>query len=683
MPYFRLIAITFFSFAQLSLATQFSSHPHSKARLIANYDGVHNDKVTTLALHIKLDPGWHSYWKNPGDSGAAPIINFKPLPELDISGTLFPIPKRIEVPPLMTFGYESEVMYLFEVKRNSKSNRKSAIKINMEAEWLVCKIECIPAFGDFQIELPFLNHLNPSKYHSEIETYRYKLPLTENYEKIEARENTSSNSIDLVIKTLSWKNIDFFPIGSSKLELSTPVVTNNQEKEIRISLKKGIGYNSTKVIKGLLVYTHLGFQKSSWIDIPIKAPNNQDINLVKILLFAFLGGLLLNLMPCVFPVIFIKLFGLIKHADGRKALIRGHCAAYILGVVFSFLVLAGLLITLKAGGILLGWGFQLQSPEFLTILSLLFIMMALGFLGAYSIEIPIGSKGTRLMSKDGFLGQFLTGVLSTIVASPCTAPFMGFAMGAAISQSPAIILATFALLGLGLGAPYLAIMIHPSSLKLLPKPGKWMESIKQFMAFPLFLTALWLLWILGQVAESEAIIKAISGYIIIGLGYWIYSHFGKTKLAILVGVLGCIASIFWVSISEPLNKTSMDLPNKNNGVQWQLFSKSAIEVAKSQGKPVFVNYTADWCITCKVNERVTFFDKDIQDFIKQNKIVMIKADWTRRDQNITKMLMDYNRIGVPLYLYWQPGAQKAKVLPEVLTPGIFIDEIGGNLDPKQ
>ena len=676
-----LLSLFFASLNQSSMGTEFSQHPHSRARLIQELDGVAPNSSQTIALHIKLDEGWHSYWRNPGDSGAAPIFNFTGPPHLDVSQTLYPIPKRLPVPPLMTFGYEQEVMYLFEVSHNSSASPETSQPLTLDAEWLVCRIECIPAFGTFTLDVPTKDSPTKAPFAQDIDAFKTRLPQKKPQLKLSLTLDPQAQKLRLSIQEPTMVVQDFLPFQNTPIDLTQPTIQKNPDGSTNVLLDQTIAFQHGIQFQGLLIYDEAGQRQSTVIEANFQAPAEPSPHLGKILLFAFLGGLLLNLMPCVFPVISIKLLGLIKHAHGDQSLIKRQSLAYVSGVVISFIILGGILVGLRAGGAMLGWGFQLQSPVFIMILCFLFAFMAIGFLGILSFDLPLGSLPSRLYGHDGLAGQFFTGVLSTVVASPCTAPFMGFAMGAAISQPPPIILTTFATIGLGLGSPYLGLMISPGFLKLLPKPGPWMDIIKQLMAFPMLLTCLWLLWVLGQVAGTDAIISTLLGFLWVAFGLWINRFRAKGTLGVLITFAGISWSILWVHGAEPPPHHSTT--NGSQRLEWHPYEAASVEAAQRQKQAVFINFTADWCITCKVNENVTFTDQKVQDFMALHRIKAFKGDWTRRDPEITKVLTAHDRIGVPLYLFWPPGAKTPVVLPEVLTTSIFIDQIKGALDHKK
>jgi thiol:disulfide interchange protein len=674
----------------------FQDFPQSKARLIATHTAVSDKEPTYLALQILLEPDWHTYWKNPGDSGAAPILTISAPESIKVSEAIYPLPQRFDTPPLTTIGYDKQVFFLFKVDLNTEKKLEpgNPIKIKLDAEWLVCKVECIPAIASFDIDLL----IDPSaRARSE---YYYILA------------NAAANILPDSSTVVKWQTpmmqdgnivltgeadpargfvpVDFFPVIGSASSVAKPDIMS---RDFTLRLKPNADIknqpNEPSKVEGIaLLEDAEGIRFGVLVDLPLAdhtgiasgSPTlSNDIGIWKILGFALLGGLLLNLMPCVFPIISIKFFSILQEAHGSSKVVRRHCLAYVAGVVLSFLAIGIMLVALRAGGTSLGWGFQLQSPGFVSTMCVVFVLMAFSFLGFIDFNISIGSKGASLLRKDGWIGQFFTGILSTVVASPCTAPFMGFAMGAAISQSYPVILLTFIALGLGLGAPYLAFMINPNVLKLLPKPGAWMETLKQFMAFPLLATCLWLLWILGRVSGPDDVSWTLTAIFGLSLAVWVRFRMRSPIIATVIGAGLLVLSLMQVYQNKDAGLQAQMQVAGPSELDWIPFSDKFLREALTSGKPVFIDFTADWCITCKVNERVTFNNQEIINYIKDKSIVMVKGDWTRRDPAITAILSQYNRIGVPLYLFFKPGSDKAHILPEVLTPNIFTSELNNQL----
>jgi thiol:disulfide interchange protein/DsbC/DsbD-like thiol-disulfide interchange protein len=643
----------------------FEEFPHSRARLIAEHQTL-SPEGTTLALHVTLDPEWHSYWEHPGDSGAAPIFNFKAPDGVDIGPAIYTVPERIETPPLTTFGYTEKMVVRFPVSVRGRVGGK----ITLDAEWLVCRVECIPALGTFSIDLPWAEQASLSEDAAMIAEARRGTPDSSAVVVTSAVIHTDGRVVlttapGLVVDDVFPRQGSIFGTKKPRVEANTITLTQSHEA-LPDAHASGL----------LLTRRSDGTPAASQFDVvPSHAPTNSvtpsEPFSLKLIFLAFLGGVILNLMPCVFPVISIKLLSIAKYAHGDTGILRRDCVAYTLGVLTCFFGFAVILTALRAGGAGLGWGFQLQSPVFVLALALLFFTLAANFLGWFEIHIPVGHRMNTLMQKSGPVGQFMTGALSTIVASPCTAPFMGAAMGVAISQSTPALFAAFMTVGLGLASPYLLFAVNPKMLRVFPKPGPWMDHLKQFMAFPLFLTSVWLLWLLGQLSGNHSVAWALSACVIIGLAIWLNRKFQHGFIALLLAVGAPISLMGFLAF-----RAEAPVPSSSGTeMNWIPWSEQVVATQHAAGKTVFINFTADWCITCKVNEFTTFRDAGLAEFVRKNEIVMLKADWTKRDSAITKVLADHERIGVPTYLLWEPGKPRGHVLPEVLTPGLFVSQV--------
>jgi thiol:disulfide interchange protein DsbD len=391
---------------------------------------------------------------------------------------------------------------------------------------------------------------------------------------------------------------------------------------------------------------------------------------------AFLGGLLLNLMPCVFPVLFLKGLALVNSGGEERSKLRMHGLVYTAGILVSFWVLVGVLLGLRTAGATLGWGFQFQSPVFLALMAGLLFFLGLSLAGQFEIGLTLTSAGGSLASKQGYTGSFFTGVLAVVVATPCTAPFMGAAVGYALAQSPAVTFAVFTALALGLAAPYFALTLHPAWTRLLPKPGAWMEVLRQAISVPIFATVIWLAWVLARAYGTGALLALLTSFLLIAIAGWFLGRWpGKRWAAAVAGLI--LLSVVGLSIFASRNMitaTETLFAPKVDGL-WQPWSEAAVSRSLSAGQPVFVDFTASWCLSCQVNERVALGRPEvIQDFQSRN-VVLMKADWTRHDEDITRSLAALGRSGVPAYALYTPGHSEPELLPEVLTPGIVIDAL--------
>lgn len=452
--------------------------------------------------------------------------------------------------------------------------------------------------------------------------------------------------------------------------ISVNVVENNvaiQENKNDIFSKINFGKTATP--------------KKEISEAPVKS-GEEPIGIWIALLSAFLGGIILNLMPCVLPVLSLKILGIVQQSgeDSRKRI--NHGISFTLGVLASFLVLAGVLLLLRAGGEQLGWGFQLQSPAFIILLTILLFLFALSMFGVFEIGTSLTAVGQKSSNDTGFVGSFSSGILATIVATPCTAPFMGSALGYALSQPTIVALLIFAMLGLGMALPYLLLTTVPGLVKYVPRPGAWMESFKQFMGFLLMATVLWLLWVFSLQVGAEGLLILLAAFIIVSIGGWIFGRWGNiakpkpTRIkAILLTALFIIGGVvFAFKYIDTNAQISQNIEQGN--INWQKFTPELVKKSLQEGKPVFIDFTAAWCLSCQVNEKVAFGSEDVQKAFKELGVVMLKADWTNSDETITKELAKFRRNSVPLYvLYSGKKNEEPQILPEIITPGIVLDAL--------
>jgi thiol:disulfide interchange protein DsbD len=416
------------------------------------------------------------------------------------------------------------------------------------------------------------------------------------------------------------------------------------------------------------------------------APAGAEGSLVAALAFALLGGILLNLMPCVFPVLGIKVMGFVRHAHGDSRALWMQGVVFSAGVLVSFLALAGLLLALRAGGAQLGWGFQLQSPVFVTLLAALFFLMALNLFGVFEWGGFAQSMTSNVSAQGRYADAFLAGVLATVVATPCTAPFMGAAVGFTLAQPAAISLAVFAMLGVGMALPVLVLSLFPAALKRLPRPGPWMETFKQVMAFPLFATVVWLAWVLGAQAGNDAVMMLLAGLLLLAIAAWIYGRWARSEsLLRFVFAAAFAATGLWLAWPHGATApgTAQASVPKVGEIPWQAWSPEKLAELRSAGTPVFVDFTAAWCVTCQVNKRVALNREEVVKAFADRGVVALKADWTNHDPRITAALAELGRNALPVYAFYAPGAAQPKLLPEVLTVSLVVDELSRLPAPKQ
>lgn len=658
-----------------------TTQAHSTGRLLVSRDALVPGETVSFGLYIKLEPGWHSYWKNPGDSASAPIL-IPVLPDgYQASEVIYPFPKRIPVKHLTSFGYEGETILLFDVKvpLSEAANIGAIRQIKLEAEWLVCKEECIPAFFDFAIHIPIASEAKNTDAAKLISAARTRSPL----DVMHGSWSVDSEKVVIVLPPPdgehgNWSLEDVFPFRGMSLANSAADIRKDGDRYFvtltpaggDISAIKARASDADDELKLLTVWKDEDGVETVSYDVIASFSSSLGFPLgpsfPMMLAFAFIGGLILNLMPCVFPVLMLKLFSLIKTTDHPKGKIVLSQLSYQLGILTSLWILAGILVGVRSTGQSLGWGFQLQAPWFVAVLVVLFFLIGLNFLGVFDVSSRFSGIGHELTQKKGLVGSFFTGVLAVVVASPCTAPFMGAAMGYALAQAPVTTFLIFTALGIGLGLPYLFFGLFPALAKHLPRPGNWMIVFKEFMAFPMWATMIWLLYVYNQQVGSLATSGLLVLIVSVAMVVW-----ALCRLEIKGRV---VTVLFAVMLAGTVMSLTMNSPGRAVTVaeaDWSHFSTEHIANLRAENIPVFVNFTASWCISCQVNDQTTFQSAEIKDYVRKNNIAMVKADWTHYDESIARVLKDFDRAGVPLYLYYAPKAQKATILPEVLTPALF------------
>lgn len=640
---------------------------HTQGRLIAETDALAPGNPLTIGFHVTLEKNWHTYWVNPGDSGTPLHIAFKNAPGLTVKQVHMPVPERLLTGPLVTFGYSNEVLFLVDVE---VAPHVKAGDFSAEVEWLVCEDVCIPAFDTVQLSLPVrrLEEIKPSADFALFQKTRASLPtVKENFPKFLERDGQLQLP---VADTGDRRFVEFFPFKNSGVNNHKPKVIS--ENPLLLGFEKGSVASESPTRVGLLVLKNAAgsveawqYGESGW-NFDNEAASKAKPDFWWMLFSAFLGGLILNLMPCVFPVLSIKLLSLLKHAESHPEVVRRENFAYVAGVLVSFLSIAIVLISVRAAGSLVGWGFQLQSPLFLAAMIWLFFALSLNLAGFFEIDFLDSGMGGKLTRMGGMTGSFFTGVLAVIVASPCTAPFMGVALGFGLTQTTPVLLAIFTSLGLGLASPYLAFAIVPEVIRWMPRPGAWMNTLKKVMAVPLLATTVWLAWVLTQVLGGAGLAVVVAVCIVIGIWSRFRNRIMRATMVMAIAV-GSFA-LGAVERSAELYKTKTAIQDST----WLPFREGMPEL---KGGRVFVDMTADWCLTCKVNERLVFDTEEVRNLFKSKRITLIKGDWTRRNEEITRFLARYERVGVPFYVLYSPRHPEGQVLPEVLSKSNFIQLI--------
>ncbi|MCM5572207.1 thioredoxin family protein [Burkholderiaceae bacterium FT117] len=761
-----------------------------EVELVAREAAVVPGKPLTLGLRILHDPHWHTYWRNPGDSGLATQLELS-LPAGFAAGPIqWPAPERLFIPPLANYGYEGEIVLPLQVAVPASIDGDS-VRLAGKAFWLMCRDVCIPGEAELSLALPVARGAAPppSRHAALFEAARARMPAAALPVSVSVDGDRMSIGFDDALASA-----EFFPYREGLLAHAEPQALFElpaagrpaRRLEVRLSAEgaqaaadpaarqaaaEGIVVSGDKVFElkpvaassplagGTEIFRVAGAPASAApagggfqlpglggpgaastgapvISLPGGAagPGNQasasgagvpaagltPMNLLVAAVFAAIGGLILNLMPCVFPVIGLKVLGFARHGGGGDAAhaqaargaSRAGAFAFSAGVVVSFWLLAGLLLALRAAGQAAGWGFQLQSPVFVAAMALLFVAIALNFSGVWEF----GAAMTRLGQYDPasrgapaerpgagggspLLGSFGSGALAVLVATPCTAPFMGSALGFTLSATALETLVVFTALGLGMALPYLLLGLFPAWLRWLPRPGRWMESFRQALAFPMYATAAWLAWVLGQQAGIDAVLALAIGAVLVGFAAWLYGRFvqqaaparvdpaAARRRRVVAASLAVLSLAGGLLVAWPDDDVATGGQGASGGsavpaavsdaAAWHTWSAQAVAEARAAGRPVFVDFTAAWCVSCQVNKKLVLNGDTVVEAMHRAGVLRLKADWTNRDPEITAELARHGRNGVPLYLVYLPGAEQPLVLPELLTNGIVLDALAG------
>jgi thiol:disulfide interchange protein DsbD len=710
-----------------------------EASLVPEVVSFESGKSFWVALSLKVDPGWHIYWKNPGDTGLPTAVDWQ-LPAGWKAGEIqWPYPKTFEFGGLINLGYEGDVTLLVRLTPPSGLKVGESASLRAKAGWLACKESCVP--GEAQLMLDIIVAGAGVQVREEnralFERARLRLPVVSRDWRVRAALGNGNLRLRLVEP--AWhkeklEGVTFFPDQTPLIQYAPPQKLEKVEDGYVLTVALDPAQKGTlPEIRGVLVskngWTRGGSSRALEIAArvdeegvpdrrpvvspvqgataepvlpkrdsgmvtaretgspappgPAAIPASESPSLLLALGFSFLGGIILNLMPCVLPVLSLKIMGFVQQAgeDSKKKL--KHGLLFTLGVLVSFWILSGLLLLLRASGEQLGWGFQLQSPAFVIVLSMFLYLFGLSMFGVFEIGVSLTAVGQSASGNPNYWGSFTSGVLATVVATPCTAPFMGSALGFALGQSAFVSFLIFTFLGLGMAAPYFILTSSPGLLRFVPKPGAWMESLKQFLGFLLMATVLWLLWVLGLQTGTEGIVVLLLSLLVASVGGWIYGRWGNIAreqpvraIAQILAALAVTGGLYLALNNIEAKVTAAEGTRRQGEMQWQSFSADLVAQLRAEGKPVFIDFTAAWCLSCQVNEKVAFGSAEVQRTFRSKGITTFRADWTNRDTLITQALAQFGRNSVPLYVLYPSGAKEDPILlPEIITPGIVLDAL--------
>jgi thiol:disulfide interchange protein DsbD len=678
-----------------------------EAELVPMSQWVAPGSTAIVAVRQTIEPGWHTYWRNPGDSGGPTTLNWT-LPAGVVAGDIvWPTPERQRLQDLMNYGYSGEVLLPVPIEVPADARPGSTLSLTVSALFLVCSDEmCVPDELTLRLDLPVRQGAAPldARYGAAIQTVVETAPRPAG---IAARAVIEGRTLRLTATGGPVAGLDparawFFPFETGLIDHSAPQPGERGPDGVTLNIAIG-GKLSAEGLTAPIGGIHVT-DEGAWeieaapgpalpgaagggaLDLseqPAGGASSSWAVLLQAALFALLGGLILNLMPCVFPILAMKAAALTAGAHA-PAEARRDGLAFLAGVLATFLVLAGILLALRAGGQAVGWGFQLQSPGVVAALALLMLAVGLNLSGVFHVGAGLQAAGSGPLSRlPGGVGAFFTGVLAVVVAAPCTAPFMAVALGAALLMPWPMALVVFLMLGLGLALPYLIVSLSPRLLAKLPRPGLWMDRLKGVLAFPMYGAGLWLVWVFARQAGEDALGVLFLAILFLGLGLWLAgtnqtrrAQGGTAVISAVTATLSIIAAIALTGVAIGQARAESGAAMASSGpLASAPWSVEAVAAAQAQGRPVLVNFTADWCVTCKINERTSLSSPRVAEAMTASNAVYLVGDWTRRDDAITRELERRQRSGVPLYLLYAPGSPEPRILPQLLTEGVVIDAL--------
>jgi thiol:disulfide interchange protein/DsbC/DsbD-like thiol-disulfide interchange protein len=672
--------------------------PRAQVRLVSEVEAVEPGKPFRLGVSFKLAKGWHIYWVNPGDAGEPPQLDLT-LPRGATSSPIsWPAPLRVPEGPVMTYSYIGDVLLPFTV---TSPRGVTAFPVEARLRWLICEKICVPEEGTLRLDLP-VGAATPSPQAPLFADADARIARPSPYVATISRDGVLSLTGE-TISPQTLKDASFFPDHWGAIDDAAPQTFTVAHGEATLALKPASTFDPSKPLTGVLaveddsgVETYLAIAAlpegvasvaiAQGRDGPAVAPAADapathpapDTSFLATLMLAFLGGLILNLMPCVFPILAVKAVGIAKLSGRERAMVRSQAAFYTLGILVAFAGIGLVMLALRAAGSVNGWGFQFQSPAFVAAMAWLLFAVGLNLSGVFEVGGGFMGAGASLASRGGQVGSFFTGLLAVLVATPCTAPFMGAAVAAALSASPSAAIAIFLAMGLGLAVPSLLLALVPGLAGWLPRPGPWMRVLRQCLALPMYAAALWLVWVISQQTASDGVFLTLSGGALIGLAAL---AFGLTqgqdgRVRLLGRTAAAVAGLALFVILSDIMQT----PPPESGTALAFdgakpFSATRLAELRAQGRPVFVNMTAAWCVTCLVNERIALSGNAVKQAFIDHNVAYLKGDWTLADPEISEFLRQHGRDGVPLYLLFPPNGRAPIVLPQILTANTVIDEL--------
>lgn len=709
-----LSLVAFLSAGTIAMAAMPSlADAHTRAKLVVSHAQARPGDTIRIGVRLEMDPGWHTYWRNPGEAGGATVIRWELPDGLVVGGLEWPVPEVYELEGIYNYVYHDTVL-LSASLRIPEDTPVGTMDLRARVEWLECSEVCVPGEAEVSGSLVVASTLEPSESAGLFEQTKRRLPRAGEPEGLRAWWEGASRDGETRSLILEWQGLgpeaDFLGLPGTTFEVKVPTERlGGSSNGVRLRKEVYVWEKPwPSEIEGVLVVQRAPELVAYEVVLrpleggaapsvpPLRAGSSLVDNgsrrggLVLMLLFGLLGGLVLNLMPCVLPVIALKVLGFMRQAEAEPGKVRRHGLVYGLGVLASFSVLAGLVIAVQWGGRLASWGMQFQSPGFLIVMTTLVVLVALNLFGVFEVTLGGSTMGaaTGLATREGDAGAFFNGVLATTLATPCTAPFLGTAVGYAFAQPRLVILLFFLVIGCGLALPYVVISFVPGLGRWLPRPGPWMERFKVAMGFPMLGAGVWLLSLLSRHYGSAGVLWLGGFLLVVSLAAWIWGQFGQRasrgvlRVAVVCAVLvalgyyGCLEHQLNWRVPTAGSDRSARVPSERGGINWQPWSTEALAAARATGHPVLVDFTADWCVTCQANKKTSLEIEAVRRRLEETATVALLGDYTLRDDAISRELRRFGRAGVPLVLVYPRQAEADPIiLPELLTPSLVLQAL--------
>lgn len=649
-------------------SAQLFDDPHTQAELLLSRTAVSPGSELQVAFRLTMDEHWHTYWRYAGEVGLPTEAEWDLPPGWEASALAWPVPAFLDTGGGVSYAYEGEVLLpvTLRVPDNAKPGEEVELKVHLS--WLECEVMCVPGEAELVQVVSIAEQELPSAESSTVEQAFQAIPPIDNSIRVSRR---AGEFVIALPPEYALEGVRFFPDSAGQIAEKAPQVLDGSNLIVKASPDS---QTPLEKLSGVLSVEGRGVQFEASISV-VAAPPAEPAGVGTVLFTlaaAFVGGLVLNLMPCVFPVLSLKVLGIVEQSRSEGRAAWHHGIVFGVGVLVSFWVMSGLLLAVRAAGQEVGWGYHLQNPVMIGFLAILFLLIGLNLFGVFEVGENLTQLSGVADQKKGFAGSFWSGVLTTLAATPCTAPFMGGAVGFALSQPAWVALLIFSALALGVAAPYMTLTLFPALLEKLPAPGAWMVTFKQILAFPMLLAMVWLVWVFGSQTGNDRMALLLIALLGVSFASWLYGKWGcsfeprvKIKGNVAAGLV-MVLSLYtaYTASQEPLGKEL-----------WQPYSPELVARLKSEGKPFFLDFTADWCTSCKANEFVALTDKEVLQKFQDLEVVMVKGDWTKKDPVITNALAEFQRAGVPLYVLYPGQDAEPLVLPEILFPGTVLEAL--------